>query len=145
MAAKEQIDFFVHCQKLLVEFHPTSPFICRANNIKGRIHQMRNFIDKYKGLCYASDNVCVLYNKIVIADPSDPVHTIRANMYHAPDPNYNGVIVDFVVFRDLKDCMPFVQSNYDPRIQYVLYVKNNKPKIYPVVNFLTQIFNIPVV
>lgn len=145
MATAEQVDFFIHCQQLLVKFHPDSPFVCRRDNLNGRIHQMKNFVTNYKGLCYCDDNVCALYNRIVLTDPSDPVHTIRINMYREPDPNYNAIIIDFVVFRALKDCLNFVQSNYDPRIQHVLYVKNNKVKIYPVVQFISQIFNVPVV
>ena len=145
MTAEEKIDFFVYCQKLLVEFHPDSPFVCRQNNVQSRIQHIKDFIHNYKGLCYQDDNVCVLYNKIVITDPSDPVLALRTNMYHEPNPNYNAVTIDFVVFREIKDCMTFIKTNYDPRIQHVLFVKNNKVKIYPIVNFLTQMFNIPVV
>ena len=145
MKAEEKIDFFVYCQKLLVEFHPDSPFICRRNNTKSRIQQMKGFIENYKGLCYQDDNIGVLYNRIVITDPSDPILALKTNMYKASHPDYNAVSIDFVVFRDLKDCMAFVKTNYDPRIQHVLFVKNNKVKIYPIVNFLTQMFHIPVV
>jgi hypothetical protein len=145
MSAEEKVDFFLQCQRLLVEFHPTSPFVCRQNNLKSRLSQMHSFVHNYKGYCHMDDNLCVLFNYVVVADKRDPVQIIKNNMYKEPDPNYNAVVIDFVVFRDLKDCQLFVQSYYDPRIQYVLFVKNNKVKLYNVVNFLGQIFNMPVV
>jgi hypothetical protein len=145
LTAMEQIDFFVQCQKLLVEFHPSSSFVCRRNNIDWRKYQIQAFLKNYKGMCYWDENVCVLYNRVVVSDPKDPIRVLKNNIYHPPDPNYNAIIIDFVVFRSLQDCQTFVHENYDSRVQHVLYVKNNKVKIYPVVNFLSQIFNLAVV
>ena len=91
------------------------------------------------------DYVCTLYNKIVVNRADEPEAAVKASMYQPPSPDYNAVIVDFAAFRDIKDCMAFVQTSYDPRVLYVLFVSHNKVKLYPVVNFVSQVLNIPVV
>ena len=145
MSGRDRVEFFVQCQKLLVEFHPNSPFILREDNAYARIAQMKSILTQYKGVCYMNENLCMIYNKIVVSRADEPVEAIRAHMYKAPDPNYNAVIIDFVVFRHLQDCKDFVIQNYDPRIQYIVFVKNNKAKIYPLKDFAAQTFKIPVV
>jgi len=141
----DKVEFFVQCQRLLMEHHPDSPFLCHQNNLQERIKHVKSFVTNYKGLCYQDDTVCALYNRIIVTDTKAPEHALRMNMYKTPSPDYNAVVIDFVVFRDIKDCARFVQANYDPRVLYVLFVRHNKVKLYPVVEFLQQIFNIPVV
>lgn len=145
MPMVDKVEFFLQCQRLLVEHHPNSVFVCRRDNLKERLVHMKKFCQDYKGRCYMDENVCALYNQIVISDPKEPVLAVRDNMYKASDPNYNAVVVDFVVFRNIKDCAELVKITYDKRIQYVVFVKNNKIKLYPVVNLLAQIFNMAVV
>ena len=145
MTTVERVDFFVHCQKLLMEYNPTSPFVCRANNVAQRVKQMRGFVDNYKGMCYHDDYVCTLYNRIVVSDPRQPESAVKHYMYRPPDDNYNAVVIDFATFRDIKDCATFVRTNYDQRIQHVLFVRHNKVKLYAVVDFISKIFNVPVV
>lgn len=142
LTINEKIEFFVHCQKLLVEFHPTSPFVFHQGNIQDRIKHIKSFTTYYKGLCYQDENVCALYNKIFISDISEPEQAVKAQMYQLPAENYNAFIIDFVVFKHINDCVEFVKTNYNNKIQYVLYVKNNKVKLFPVINFLSQILNI---
>lgn len=141
----EKVDFFVHCQKLLIKFHPQSPFLCRRDNIKQRIQHILNFFNNYKGLCLWDENVCVLYNKIVVTDDKDPVYALRTNMFKPADPNYNAITIDFVVFRTMEDCKNIVPSVYEPRLQYAIFVKNNKVKIYPIAGFLTQVFGMQII
>lgn len=145
MSVQEKVEFFVHCQKLLVEFHPDSSFICRESNTQDRLNQIKTWAEKYKGICYWNDQVCVLYNRIVVSDPAQPERAIQHAMYQAPDDNYNAVVIDFAAFRDIKDCVGFVRENYDPKIGHVLFARHGKIKIYPVVNIVSQIFNMPVV
>ena len=145
MSVGEQVDFFVHCQQLLVQYHADSEFICRQDNLPNRLLQIKAWVNKYKGICYQQDNVCVLYNRIVVTDPQNAVQSVSAAMYKPPDENYNAIMIDFAAFRDIKDCVTFVRENYDPRIQYVLFARHGKIKIYPVVDLVAQIFNMPVV
>lgn len=144
LKAEEKVNFFVHCQKLLTENHPNSPFICRAGNIKIRLAHMKGFVTSYKGLCYQDENVCALYNKIVLTNPTEPELAVRDHMYKAPSEHYNAMVVDFVVFREIKDCSKFVQLEYNANIQHVLFVRHNKVKVYQTIDFLKQILNIPV-
>ena len=145
LPVKDKVEFFVQCQRILIENHPSSPFVCRANNLEQRLSHMRGFINQYKGFVYTDENVCTIYNKIVVNDVHDPTASVKAYMYQPPDPNFNAIMIDFVVFRNIKDCLAFVKTNYDPRIQYVLFVRHNKVKLYPVVKLLAGVLDMPIV
>lgn len=138
-----KVDFFVHCQKLLTEHHPDSQFICHSGNMKERLTHMRSFVDKYKGNAYQDENVCALYNRITVTDPHAPEQSLRSFMYHEPAAHPNAISVDFVVFKELKDCIAFVQAVYTPAIQYVLFVRHNKVKLHKTADFLGQFLKIP--
>lgn len=129
LTKEQKADFFVKCQELLVQFHPDSPFIFRQDNVEPRKAFVQNFLKNYKGYVYRDDNVCILYNYIKVA-PTDVIQTIKDNLYQEPHPDYNGISIDFVVFRDLKDCLEFCQMRKEPRVEYVVFVKNNEPKVY---------------
>jgi hypothetical protein len=135
----EKIQFFQSCQNLLVNHHPSSDFVIRENNINQRIQYAIDFCNKYKGFTYASDKVMVLFNKIKINDPNNPIQAIREHAYKAPASDYNAVSIDFVVFRDIKDCIEFCKNNYDPRIQFIVFVKNGKPKLYRTEQLMSKI------
>ncbi len=106
---------------------------------------MRHFVQNYKGFCHQDDNVGALLNRIIVPDPRAPEHALRAAMYQAPAEHYNALSVDFVVFRDIKDCASLVKSYYDSKVQYVLFVRHNKVKLYRTLDFLQQILNMAVV
>lgn len=142
---KNKVDFFVHCQKLLIENHPNSPFLFRKDNAQTRLHHVRSFVNNYKGLFYRDDHVCALFNKIMLTDPKDPEHSVKVSMYQPPTEHYNAIIIDFVVFRDIKDCVNFVRYNYDPKVQHVLFVRHNKVKVYPVLDIIQQVLHLPIV
>jgi hypothetical protein len=141
---RDKIEFFVKCQDLLSKYHNKSDFVIRQNNIESRILHAKNLIQRYQGLCYMDDNVCVLFNKINIDDPNKPIPALRAHMMKPPIEHYNAVSIDFVVFRNIKDCASFCQQNYDTRTEYVVYIKGGKPKIYKTRDFISHIFQIPV-
>lgn len=141
---EDKIEFFLHCQSLLIQHHPQSPFIFHTGNVKERMKHIQAFVNNYKGFYYRDDNVAALYNKIIVTDPATPEHDLRASMYKPPAENYNAISIDFVVFRDIKDCVKFVQSNYDAKVQYVLFVRHNKVKLYKTIDFLQQILSLPV-
>lgn len=143
LSVEEKAQFFAHGQSLLIQFHPNSDFIFRQSNVKDRLNEAKSLAHKYQGLCYADDNICVLFNKIVVSDPKDAVATLQANMFRPPHENYNGVSIDFVVFREIKDCMGFCQKQYDPKIQYVVYSKAGKPKIYKTEELMSHVFHMP--
>lgn len=140
----EKIEFFLKCQELLMKYHGNSDFIIRQNNIEQRLQHAKELVDKYKGFCYMEDNICVLFNKINVGDENDPIGALSTHKFREPVEHYNAVSIDFVVFRDLKDCAEFCKNNYDHRIKYILYVKNAKPKLYKTEQFISRIFNIPI-
>jgi hypothetical protein len=143
LSKDEKIEFFLNCQDLLATHHPQSSFLLRKLNVHQRIPYMKDFHEKYKGYCYQDANITVLYNFIVIADPNDPIGALKAHIWHAPHPEYNAVSIDFVAFRDMKDCLNFCKAHYDPRIKYALFVKNNKPKLYPMDKLVGRVFHLP--
>jgi hypothetical protein len=143
MTKEEKIAFFLSCQKLLVDHHPNSPFIFNYKNYKDKLLYAKDLISSYKGLCYQGEHVIALFNRIIVRDPLDPIRAIKENMFQPPNPRYNAVGIDFVVFRRLEDCSEFCRSVYVPQMEYVIYVKNNHPKIYKTPELLTQLLHLP--
>lgn len=137
----EKVDFFKGCQELLIKYHPNSEFIIRENNLNQRLQYAIDFCNRYKGYTYASDSVKVLFNKIKLTDPNNPIQAIKEHAYKEPRSDYNAVSIDFVVFRAINDCLEFCKENYDPRIEFIVFVKNGKPKLYRADNLLSKIVN----
>lgn len=130
LSEEEKVDFFCRCQKLLVEFHPSSHFLFTKENYEERKFFVLDFLHKYKGYAYMDDNVCVLYNHVKVEDPNNPVKVVKDHIYREPAANYNAISIDFVVFKQLRDCLSFVSAHNSPQIEYVLFVKNNEVKLY---------------
>ena len=128
----DKIEFFAKCQELLVKHHPTSEFVLTRENFEERKDYALDFIKRYKGFAYADDNVCVLFNKVRVEDPKNPVKVIKDHLYQEPrEIDYNAVSVDFVVFRQLEDCIGFCRAQYRPQMEYVVFVRHNEVKLYP--------------
>lgn len=143
MTVEEKIQFFLKCQRLLVTFHPKSQYVFTKNNAQEKLAFAKDLISQYKGFCYQDENVAALFNRIVVADPSDPVGAVKANLYKHPHPDFNAVSVDFVVFRKIEDCIALCKSQYTPRMEYIIFVKNNQPKLYKTGPFMAQILHLP--
>ena len=144
LTTQEKINFFLHGQTLLTTYHPTSEFIFRRSNIKERTLYIKELVTKYKGLCYSDENILVLFNKVFVANTHDPVVTLKDHMYKEPNEAYNAVSIDFVVFRHLKDCEAWIRSNYDPRIRFVVYVKNGTPQIFATPDLIARVLHLPI-
>lgn len=142
---QDKIDFFVQCQKLLITHHPASPFIFNKDNIKDRLTYATDIFHKYKGMCYSDENVCVLFNYVKLQDPTDPVTALKENAFKEGAVDYNAVSIDFVVFRELKDCLNFCRANYSANIEYIIFVKDGKPKVHKTTEFVSRILGVPIV
>jgi hypothetical protein len=131
LTISEQIDFFAQCQRLLIEHHPHSEFLLTKENFTQRKEYALTFIKKYKGYAHADNAICVLYNKIYVADPRNPIKVIKDHLYAGPRTlDYNAISIDFVVFKQLADCMGFCKTHYNPQIKYVVFVRHNEVKLY---------------
>jgi hypothetical protein len=139
----QKVDFFIKAQELLIKYHPDSEFLFRQNNAQERLKIAKDLMAKYKGMCYADSNVIVLYNKVMVNE-LDPITILRDHMFHEPSNPYNAVTIDFVVFRELTDCMMWVKNQYDPQIKFVVFVKNNQPQMYRTEKLISKIFNMPI-
>jgi hypothetical protein len=144
LSKEQKIDFFIQCQKLLIAHHPKSEFIFTEKNLKSRLEHVKDLSIKYKGFCHFNENICLLYNKIKINNINEPIQALKENMYQPPKDDFNAMAIDFVVFRKLEDCLRFCRDNYDDRIKYIMFIKNNKPKIYETKKFVSNILNIPI-
>jgi hypothetical protein len=142
-SSQEKLEFFVHTQRLLTTHHPESPFIFREDNVMERMEYVKNLSSRYQGFCYANDQVAILFNKIMVADIQDPVAALQNHKFKPAADPYNAVSIDFVVFRDIKDCLDFCQTQYDPFIKHVVYVKNGRPQIFETARLVSRIFNMP--
>ncbi len=139
LSKEEKIDFFVRCQDLLIKHHNQSEFLFTQENYSERKDFALNFIERYNGYIFSNENICLLYNKIKIKDEKTPVKAIRENMYQAPDPNYNAIIVDFATFDILEHVIEFFKTQMEERLKFILYVKKNHPKIYRAAQLLKAI------
>jgi len=143
LTKEEKIEFFLHGQNLLLQYHTHSPFLFRRNNVQERLNYVREVLEKYKGYCYMDDFIIVLFNHVVVEDPKNVIETLKKYQFNPPDPNFNALSVDFVIFRSMTDCMNWCKSKYDPKIKYVVYVKNGKPQIFKTEKLISRLFHVP--
>jgi hypothetical protein len=120
----------------MLKHHPNSNFVIREDSLDKAVAACQGNIHKYQGYVYADDNVCVLWNHIKVNDPSDTKRILAENAYQPPNPDYNAASIDFAVFRHIKDCIEFVRQNQNERIQHVLFIREGKPKLYPLAELL---------
>ncbi len=139
LSKEQKVDFFVKCQEILVAHHPDSPFIFNEENVAPRLKDFKYLVDKYRGYAYQSDSLCVLYNRIKLKDVRNAAEELKENMYKEPSPNYNCFIIDFAVFDSIDNVRPFIESNYNPQIEYLIWVKNNEVKLYNAKNLIENL------
>lgn len=132
LTQEQKVDFFIKCQKLLLQYHPNSPFVVREDNLSKVLDACHNNIKRYQGYHYSDENVCVLWNHILVTDPKDVKKCVVENAYQPPNPAYNAVSIDFAVFRQMTDCLTFIKENNSPQIRYVLFIRDGNPKLYPI-------------
>lgn len=145
LSPQEKVEFFVTCQRLLVAHHPNSQFVVRKDNVQTNLHYIKTFLANYKGCVYQDDNVCVLYNYLYLTNVGEPELDVRARMYQEPAEHYNAMMVDFVVFRELKDCLAFARLKHDPKLSYALFARHNAIKVYKILDLMRGIFKVPVI
>lgn len=129
LSIEEKVDFFVNCQKLLINYHSNSEFVIKENKLNEALDIFVDQINKYKGYYYNDNNVCILWNHVYISDPTDYQGELVKNAYKEPNPDYNAVSMDFVVCRKSSDIFDFIKNYDEDRIKYLLSVKYNRAKI----------------
>lgn len=129
LSNEQKVDFFVNCQKLLINHHSNSEFVIRESKLNEAVDIFLNQINKYKGYYYSDDNVCILWNHVYVSDPTDTQGELIKNAYQEPNPNYNAVSMDFVVCRKSSDILDFIKNYDEDRIKYLLSVKYGRAKI----------------
>lgn len=139
LAPEDRVAFFVKCQEILIKYHPESPFVFRTAKLKENKLFFKNFYEKYQGYSYRDENICILFNKIIVKDPRDPVRAVRDGMYKKPAEDYNAYAIDFVAFSEMSKCLEFCRTQYEERIQYILFGRNNDIKIYKTEKLLNKL------
>jgi len=130
LSQNEKVEFFIHCQELMLKYHPKSSFVIREGSLDKALEVFQDNINKYQGYYYSNDNICVLWNKIAISDPINVKRVIKESAYQPPSEHYSGVSIDFATFKNITDVKEFIIKNDEERIKYVLFIKEGKPKIY---------------
>jgi len=123
----------------MLKHHPNSPFIIRERTLDKALEAFQDNILRYQGYCYADENICVLWNKIIISDPLNVNRAITENAYQPPNPNFNAASIDFAVFRKIDDCFAFIKQNNESQMKHILFIREGKPKIYPIETILKTI------
>lgn len=130
LTQESKVGFFVKCQELMVKYHPNSPFVIREDTLEKALNLFHDNITRYKGFCYTDENICVLWNYILVSDPVDVNRVVVENAYKEPNPDFNGVSIDFAVFRQMSDCLAFIKKHNNERIKHILFIRDGVPKIY---------------
>lgn len=139
LSQKDKIEFFVNCQALMLKHHPASNFIVKESRLAKTLEIFQDNIQRYKGFVYSDDNICVLWNKIIVTDALNVNRVVTENAYLPPNPNFNAVSIDFAVFRKIEDCFAFIKNNHEEKMKHVLFIREGKPKIYPIEQILKTI------
>ncbi len=143
LTPEERIEFFVNCQQILANHHPDSPFAFTTANLSARKNYFKDFYNKYKGFSYTDNNVCILFNKIYVGDPRDPVVAVKSNLWKEPSERFNAYLIDFVAFDLIENCLNFCRAQYQEKIKYILFARHNDIKIYETQKLLNKLNNLP--
>jgi hypothetical protein len=114
----------------MLNHHPDSPFIIKQSKLNQTLDMFEKNIRIYQGYAYTDSNICVLWNKIFVTDPSNVNRVITENAYMPPKEKFNGVSIDFAVFNSMIHCQNFIKDNDEESIKYILFIREGRPKIY---------------
>jgi hypothetical protein len=145
LSKQEKIDFFIKIQKMLIINHPNSPFIFNKNNLKERLQYCGDLFHKYNGFSYSDENASILFNYIKMEDEKNPIESIKKYSFQSPAPDYNAIVIDFAVSKNLKDYLDFCRKVYNSNIQWVVFIHKGKPTIYRALDYITKILNVKMV
>lgn len=143
LTPEERVNFFVQCQEILKNHHPDSPFTFTDRNLTERKSYFKEVFERYNGFAYSDTNICILFNKIVLKDPKNPIESVKLNKFKGPDENYNAFMIDWVVFSDLKLVESFCRAQYQDRIKYILFSRHNDVKVYETSKLLDKLSKLP--
>ena len=90
----------------------------------------KKFIKEYKGFCFYNDDIVVFYNKAQTDDPRNVIGAIKKNLMAPPANPFNTCAIDFAAFKNFGAAKVFFEKVDEPDYKYVLFVKNNEPKLY---------------
>jgi hypothetical protein len=140
---RDKIDFFIKTQTILIEFHPDSPFIINKENLKTRLEYASDMFGRYCGWCFTDKYCSILFNYIKIDNVDRPLDALKKYQFTSGAIDYNAIVVDFAAFREIKDCLDFCRTIFNSNIKWVVWVHKEKPSIYPALEYMTRILNIP--
>lgn len=140
ISQEDKVNFFVQCQALMLKHHPKSQFVIKEKQLDKALELFKDNIMRYQGYVHADENICILWNKIIISDANNANRAVTENAYLPPNQNFNAVSIDFAVFRKIEDCFLFIKANHEVQMKHVLFIREGKPKIYPIDQILKVIF-----
>jgi hypothetical protein len=123
-------EVFLQSQKILGQAHGDSRFLITRGNVEEQREFYKSFILQYKGFVFYNDDIVVFYNKLMAEDVKDLNVLVKRNLYAAPPDVYNTIAIDFATFRNMKIAKSFYDAVNEENFVYVLFVKNNVPKLY---------------
>ncbi len=141
MEKEEKADFFAKCQEILINHHPDSQYIVRPEDLQTKRPAFLNLVKNYKGYAFYNNDICILYNKILVDDPKNIIWVLKKTILAPPAENYNAAIIDFVAFRQLRNAVAIYRLAMEEKYKYFLYVKNNEVKLYETDKLIGQLKN----
>lgn len=134
MPEKDRVDFFQKCQENIIKNHGNNSFLLNSKNKNEILSFYKKLILKYKGYCYSSDTICILFNVVKLID-NGPITSI-ASWNSSPAKDGDMYFVDYVVgkideetYQELKLVMNF------PGVSKISFARNGHQSTFDLDKF----------
>ncbi len=134
MPVQDRVDFFQKCQEMMVKSYGGNHFLLHSKNKNEILSFYKKLVLNYKGYCYSSDKICILFN-VINSSPSN--EEITNSSWRGP-PIKDGDIyfVDYVVgsinagtYQELKGVMNF------PGVDKIGFLRGGRLSIFELDKF----------
>lgn len=134
MPVQDRVDFFQKCQEMMVKSYGGNHFLLHSKNKNEILSFYKKLVLNYKGYCYSSDKICILFN-VINSSPSN--EEITNSSWRGP-PIKDGDIyfVDYVVgsinqdtYQELKGVMNF------PGVNKISFLRNGHLSVFELDKF----------
>lgn len=134
MPIEDRVNFFQKCQDIILRDHVNNEFLLHSNNKNEMLSFYKKLVLEYKGYCYSSDKICILFN-ITKSSPSNE-EISGSSWKHSPMKDGDIYFVDYVVgsinagtYQELKGVMNF------PGVEKIGFLRGGRISIFELGKF----------
>ena len=134
MPVQDRVDFFQKCQDIIFKDHVNKNLLIHSKNKDEVLSFYKKLVLNYKGYCYSSDKICILFN-ITKSSPSNE-EISGSSWKHSPAKDGDIYFVDYVVgsinagtYQELKGVMNF------PGVDKIGFLRGGRLSIFELDKF----------